>query len=488
MKKVVFASMLVVAFMVPAAAPAALAQEQESQSQITIKDPAEYNAYTNAIGQSTAAAKAAAIESFLQQYPNSVVKQEMLEQLVGAYQATGDTAKTFDAAKRLLQVDPSNLRALTFVVYVEKTQANQSACDQAKLDDAAADAQRGLTATKPASMDQASFDKLKSVATPIFYSSIASDDLCKKDYKDAIDALTSELKSDSPAQTTQQPSLADTYYLGTAYVQEDSKNPDNLKNGIWYLARAAQYLPDPYKTTSEKAAEYWYNKYHGSMDGFSSWKPNPDGTPVNKPTVVSLAQNNVLPPADYAPTPAPPPPSPAQLAHQAIASTSGCADVTPAPPAAPANTNPGSAPAPTPATTPAAPASFPAACTDSLKKSLGLTDREFILANGAPPDQQLIWSIMNGVTAEVPGAVISATANSVQLAVSDDAKQSNKADFTINMKTPLKDVPTPGTSVTYVATFDSYTQNPPMIIMKDGGPKPAPVHHPTTRRRTGNGR
>jgi regulator of sirC expression with transglutaminase-like and TPR domain len=159
MKKVVFASMLVVATMVPAAAPAALAQAQGSQSsQITIKDPAEYNAYTNAIGQSTPAAKAAAIESFLEKYPNSVVKQEMLEQLVGAYQATGDTAKTYEAARKLLQVDPTNLRALTFVVYVEKAQANG---DQAKLDDAAANAQRGLTATKPASMSDADFEKLK---------------------------------------------------------------------------------------------------------------------------------------------------------------------------------------------------------------------------------------------------------------------------------------------------------------------------------------
>jgi hypothetical protein len=429
MKKVVFASMLVFASMVPAAAPAALAQDQGSQSsQITIKDPAEYNAYTNAIGQSTPAAKAAAIESFLQQYPNSVVKQEMLEQLVGAYQATGDTAKTFDAAKRLLQVDPSNLRALTFVVYVEKTQANQGTCDQAKLDDAAANAQRGVSATKPASMDQASFDKLKSVATPIFYSAIAADDLCKKDYKDEIDALTSELKSDAPAQTTQQPSLADTYYLGAAYVQEDSKNPDNLKNGIWFLARAAQYLPDPYKTTSEKAAEYWYNKYHGGMDGF--------------PAIQQLAHDNVFPPAAYAPTPAPPPPSPQELAHNAVVNTPDL-------------------------------------------KTLALTDKEFILANGSTDDAQKVWAVLNGVTAEVPGTVVSATADSVQLAVSDDAKQSNKADFTINMKTPLKDVPTPGANVTYVATFDSYTQNPPMIIMKDGGPKPAPVHHPATRRHSG---
>ena len=118
MKKVILASMLVVATLVPVAVPAALAQAQESQqsNQITIKDPAEYNAYTNAIGQSTPAAKAAAIESFLQQYPNSVVKNQLLEQLVSAYQATGDTAKTYDAAKRLLQVEPDNLRALTFVV------------------------------------------------------------------------------------------------------------------------------------------------------------------------------------------------------------------------------------------------------------------------------------------------------------------------------------------------------------------------------------
>ena len=150
MKKVILASMLVVATMVPAAVPAAMAQAQESQqNQITIKDPAEYNAYTNAIGQSTPAAKAAAIESFLQQYPNTVVKNSMLEQLVSAYQATGDTAKTYDAAKRLLAVEPDNLRALTFVVYVDKSQANG---DQAKLEDAAANAKKGLSAAKPADM------------------------------------------------------------------------------------------------------------------------------------------------------------------------------------------------------------------------------------------------------------------------------------------------------------------------------------------------
>jgi hypothetical protein len=120
---------------------------------------------------------------------------------------------------------------------------------------------------------------------------------------------------------------------------------------------------------------------------------------------------------------------------------------------------------------------------------MALADKEFILANGTTADQQVIWSVMNGVTAEVPGVVVAATPDSVQLAVTQDSQQSNKADFTVNMKEPLKTVPTAATKVTYIATFDSYTQNPPMIILKDGelkaAPKAAtPAHHTTTHHTT----
>ncbi len=399
MKKVVFASLLAVATSALCLPPAARAQEQGSQSgQITIKDPAEYNAYTSAIGQSTPAAKASAIESFLQQYPNSVVKAEMLEQLVGAYQATGDTAKTYDAAKRLLQVDPNNLRALIFVVYVEKQQAGG---DQAKLDEAAALAQRGQNATKPANMSDADFQKLKVLAAPIFGNVIGADDIAKKDYKDAITTYLAELHAMDPSQTTQGIALADTYALGNAYVQQD---PKDLVNGIWYLTRAAQYLQEPYKSNVEKAAEYWYKKYHGNMDGFDQIK--------------QLAHDNLFPPDSYKPVAAPPPPSPQELAHKAVVST------------------------------------------PDLDKGMALADKEFVLANGSPEDAQKVWAVLQGKTTEVPGTVIQATADSVQLAVSDDAKQSQKADFTINMKTPLKEVPAVGTQLTYIATFDSYTQNP----------------------------
>jgi hypothetical protein len=88
---------------------------------------------------------------------------------------------------------------------------------------------------------------------------------------------------------------------------------------------------------------------------------------------------------------------------------------------------------------------------------------------------------MKGHRVEVPGVVISATADSVQLAVTEDNKQSKKADFTVNMKAPLKTVPAIGSTATFDATFDSYVANPPMITLSDGEApakaKPAPVHH-----------
>ncbi len=455
MKKITIPSLLVFAAGVLAGAPAATAQATSNSSatpapaaqsatpptsaagttqtgsaaagQITIKDPAEYNAYTNAVGQSSPAAKAAAIEAFLTQYPNSVVKPEMLEQLVGAYQQANDTTKTIDAARRLLAVDPNNLRALTFIVYVEKQQGQAAnPPDQSKLDDAAKLAQTGLDAPKPAAMSDADFKKLKDISTPIFHSAVAADNVAKKDYKSAVDAYQEELKSyTDPAQTQTGPGLVDTYQLGQAYTQED---PKDLVNAIWYLTRAAQFAQGNSKAQIETAAEYWYKKYHGpNLDGYDQIK--------------TLAQANLEPPADYKPVAAPPPPSDAELAHTAVTSTS---DV----------------------------------------KTLPLSDKEFVLAHGSQEDQDKVWATLKGQTFAVPGKVIQATADQVQLATSEDNKQANKADITINMKEPLKTVPTVGADVTYVGTFDSYTQDPPLVVLKDGGPKPSAA---APARRAGTG-
>jgi hypothetical protein len=79
------------------AALAAVAQTQPGQaqaaSQRVIQDPDEYNAYIAALNLEDPAQKAAALESFIQQYPSTVVKSDALEQLLAAYNATGNQPK-----------------------------------------------------------------------------------------------------------------------------------------------------------------------------------------------------------------------------------------------------------------------------------------------------------------------------------------------------------------------------------------------------------
>jgi len=93
---------------------------QAAPGQVTIKDPAEYNAYVTALQQTDPTAKAQALEAFLQQYPNSVVKQSALELLMGTYQQANNPQKMQDAAQRLLQSDPNNLRALALLTFTNR--------------------------------------------------------------------------------------------------------------------------------------------------------------------------------------------------------------------------------------------------------------------------------------------------------------------------------------------------------------------------------
>src|SRR6185312_12863536 len=86
----------------PAAPPAAGQQpagQQSSAAAPEIKDPAEYNAYIGAIQQKDANAKVSALEAFLTQYPNSVMKTTALELLMATYQQTGNQAKVVETAK-----------------------------------------------------------------------------------------------------------------------------------------------------------------------------------------------------------------------------------------------------------------------------------------------------------------------------------------------------------------------------------------------------
>src|ERR1035437_10201480 len=125
MKKFVFASVMALASISLVPAPTLRAQDS-----ITIKDPAEFNAYQMATTQSDPKAKAAALEQFLTQYPQSVVKSAVLDMLIETYQQVQDPDKTLSAASRLLQLDGKNMKATFISVFIKKGQCAKTSDKQ----------------------------------------------------------------------------------------------------------------------------------------------------------------------------------------------------------------------------------------------------------------------------------------------------------------------------------------------------------------------
>jgi hypothetical protein len=432
MKKVVVASLLAVAIVAPAARMAVaqtqvnLGSNEQAAGGGVQMSPAEYKAYNDAISQTTPQTKAPALEQYLTAYPQSAVKAATLEQLMLAY-SSFDPVKTLDAADRLLQVDPNNLRALTFEVYFRQQagdQATDATAKQAAYDKAAEFAQKGLTVTKPQEMSDADFNALKAAATPVFYRAIATAALGKKDGATAVDALKKSLAG-APEAETAKPGLLlqDTYTLGSAYYQS---TPPDLINCAWYAARAAALAPEPYKSQMMPLARYCYKKYHGADDGFDA--------------LVAAAQQSLNPPAGFTIKPAP---KPSDIVAQVIASTPDLA-------------------------------------------TLAVSDKEFILANGTPEDAAKVWDTIKGKSVQFPGVtVISVSDTELKVAVSDDAVQSKTADFVFQLKEPLKTPPAVGDKVDVTGTYASFTPSPLLITMSDGAivpkapaKKPTPAHHP----------
>jgi len=474
MKKVVLASLLACAA-IASGLPSAYAQEP-----VALGTPApaacppmpdtEYKPYTDAMSQKTPQTMAPAIEAYLAAFPQSCVKLPTLVTLMQTYYNVPDFPKAIDAADRVLQLDPTNFRALLLEAALRKSAAaaiTDPAAMQAALDAAAAAAQKGLTAPKPADLSDADFKTLQATAIPIFYSAIGNAALNKSDTATAIDAFKKELASVPLAQTTTPgPILQDTYFLAAAYYQ--SKPPD-LLNCTFYATRVVDYAPAALKPNYATLAKYCYKKYHGGDDGYD--------------TVVASAQANLNPPAGFLDS-IKPAPTPAEQIHAIIAGTSDLA-------------------------------------------TLATSDKEMVFQYGSPEDAGKVWDTVKGKSYQFPDVlVVESSPTVLKVAVDPGAQQSKTADFTFNMTPPAppeepekpsaKATPAQlaayktklaaykkavadedktaaaitaatavGQKVTLEGTYDSFTPNPIMIVMKDGAvvlPKPAakpaaPVHH-----------
>src|SRR3954470_5562900 len=136
-----------------------------------IKDPAEYNAYLGAYQQKDPNAKVSALEAFLTQYPNSVMKTTALELLMATYQQTGKQAKVVETAKRVLQADPCNLRALALLTFLARQAVSSGQNPQQNLADLTQSFGNGvecMQGPKPAGVSDTDYDKLKKQVGLIF--------------------------------------------------------------------------------------------------------------------------------------------------------------------------------------------------------------------------------------------------------------------------------------------------------------------------------
>lgn len=277
----------------PAQGQSAAAPAPASQAPV-IKDPAEYNAYVSAVDPAKDAnAKISGLEAFLTQYPNSVMKNQALEILMGTYQQANNMKKTMETARKLVTADACNVRGLALLSYFERILAqNQDPNATQLLADGKKDGQQGLDCLPKVTDPELLKPPMQSQMTGIFKAVIGIAALTDKDYSTAITNLRAVVDL-NPGD------FSVVYPLARAYL--DQPTPD-YQNGIWFASRAAALAAPPaYQAQIEKYAHSKYVKFHAGEDGW--------------PEFLAAAKANG---AQMAVKPAP---TPAEQAHKMVQDT-----------------------------------------------------------------------------------------------------------------------------------------------------------------------
>jgi hypothetical protein len=384
------------------------AQSGQAAQKKEIKDPAEYNAYVNAYQQQNPVMKAQALEAYLQTYPNSVMKEDALELMMVAYQQANDAQKALDAAARVLQVNPNNIRALALLAYNYRAMASQGGPQmQDNLAKAKQYGEQGLQALqnmkKPDGMSDADFTKLHNETGAIFDGAVGFAALQAKDYAAAQKDMQEAVGWES------QPNIADIYPLATADLEAKPMNPA----GFWFIVKAAMLAQGAGQQQILDYGKKKYIRYHNSEDGWSDI------------VAQAKASTSIMPPAGFTVTQYVPP-SPAEQAADLVKTKS-----------------------PT---------------------QMSFAEWELVLSSGNQQAADTVWNAIKGKAVKLGANVISATASSVQLAGSEDDIDAKKADITLTMAKPItsRQMPTVGALTNFQGTVSTYTPNPFMMNMTDG--------------------
>jgi tetratricopeptide (TPR) repeat protein len=246
----------------------------------------EYDAYVAMIKEAPAKLIPLA-DAFLQKYPNSFMKVDVLTRIMAAYATTNDMPKALDAAQNVLKADPDSLAALRFLSFTfpflyKADDPNKDAA----LTTADANAKHGLDLLgklqKPQGASDADFQKGVKEFRSVFNSCIGFVALQKKDYPSAIAALKAATDDNSNATYAY-------YWMGLSYFYSTPRDNNHF---IWYGARAvalAKAAKDPNADGWEKFLKDAYVNYHGTDTGLSDIE-NQAAAAANPPDNFTVGQ------------------------------------------------------------------------------------------------------------------------------------------------------------------------------------------------------
>jgi tetratricopeptide (TPR) repeat protein len=377
-----------------------------------VQNPAEQAAFTSAVTTKDATKRAQAMEIFIAWYPNSVLRIEAYEQTIAAWLSAGNPAKADEVAKKLLQIDPDNVRALANRAYVGRTRAMSGEPDA--LAPAVAAAERGVAAlpkwTRPATVSDGDFVRTKMQMIAIFDGTLGFAALQAKDYAKARTHYLEAVGVDPD-------NLADVYQLSVAELE--LQPPDPL--GFWYgaraiaLARAAKN--EQAAAGIDKYVRSRYQRYHGSEDGWEALvtrvaageKAPPDGFPKSITRALSPSEAAVQVVIDN---------DPAQLSYSEWAYV--------------------------------------------------LAHREDSAANKDAAEK--VWHAIaekqkDGARLKIPVKVIAATPDRIEAAITDENQASNTVDLSVTLARPLSPLPAVGAMISIVGTLSDYRLRPFLFLM-----------------------
>lgn len=407
----------------------ALSSAASAQSQTT--DPAEQSAFVAAQAVAAPAARASALEGFLKAHPSSPLRERALEQAVAAYQAAGDVAHVEDASRRLLTLDPGNVRALAVVAFLERARAMAETSPEKALmlaDQSGADAERGEAAlrswTKPDGLSDSDFAIARAETALILDGCLGYRALLHKDYATARRYL-------GRAAAAMPGDLQNAWQFSIAALQSDPVDPA----GFWWGAHAVNLAAAQGNAQAQTAIQTFvqprYRRYHGGDDGWQALIGQAAAGALAPPAGFSVAQASAPASAGKSTL------GPAELAVQAAAKY-----------------NPA---------------------------ELSFSDWSFILSQrfASPANEAAAAKVWAAILAKqgsgrmkLPGKVVSVAQDGLYVAVSEDSQAHNVADLHVVLDAPRANPPQPGAKITVVGVLTAYISKPFRIRMEKASIEP----------------